>query len=131
MTREAFEQALRSRGFTYHASKSVWVGPFNIQVSGYLTDPLAEIRGPERDVGNQHARASKLSEIDMRLKSARGLPRDPLVEPVNQFTPYFSPYAHVPDPGTSPQVPLYPGHQQNLPPGARRAEDGTTPPPVN
>lgn len=82
-------------------------------------------------MGNQFARASKLMEIDERLKRARGLPRDPLVEPVNQFTPFFSPYAHVPDPGTSPKAPLYPGHQQDLPPGARRAEDGTQPPPNN
>jgi len=121
MTPETYEQALRDRGFTHNVGCGLWVGPFNIRV----TDALSirqQTRGPERNVGNQFARASSIGQIDEQLRAARGLPRVPLVEPTDRFTSTLSPYVHIPDPGTSPPSPVYPPHQKNLPPGGRRLE---------
>ncbi len=119
MTPEAYKQALQQRGFTFNSSRGVWVGPFNIQLSGLL-DGVTEVRGPERDVGNQYARAAAIGQVDEQLRAKRGLNRVPLVEPVNDYTPTFSPYVHIPDPGTSPPNPVYPPHQKNLPPNGTR-----------
>ena len=121
MTPETYAQALRTRGFTYHSSSDRWVGPFNIQVSGALNGKTEE-RGPERNVGNQFARAASIGQIDEQLRAKRGLNRGPLVEPVDRYTPTFSPYVHIPDPSTSPPTPVYPPHQENLPPDGRRID---------
>ena len=121
MTPETYAQALQQRGFTYHASIDRWVGPFNIQISGFLNG-MTEVRGPERDVGNQYARAAGIGQVDEQLRAKRGLSRGPLVDPIDQYDPKFSPYAHIPDPGTSPPVPTYPAHQDELPPGGRRVD---------
>ena len=121
MTPEAYAQALQTRGFTYHASCDRWVGPFNVQATGFLNGQT-EVRGPERDVGNQYARAAAISQVDEQLRAKRGLSRPPLVEPVDRYSPTFSPYVHIPDPSTSPPTPVYPPHQENLPPDGRRLD---------
>ncbi|MGD9726565.1 MAG: hypothetical protein AB7L09_01230 [Nitrospira sp.] len=121
MTPEAYAQELKRRGFTYNSSCDRWVGPFNIQVPGYLNGQ-SEVRGPERDVGNQYARAATISQVDEQLRARRGLPRVPLVEPTNPYSTQWSPYVQIPDPGTSPPVPSYPPHQKNLPPDGRRID---------
>ena len=121
VTPENYEQALRDRGFTHNTGSRLWVGPFNIQV----TDALSirqQTRGPERNVGNQYARAASIGQIDEQLRAKRGLDRVPLVEPTDRYTSTLSPYVHIPDPGTSPPVPSYPPHQEELPPGGRRLE---------
>jgi hypothetical protein len=122
MTPEAYQQALRDRGFTYHASCDKWVGPYNIQATGFL-DGDTEERGPERTVGNIYARAAEIMRIDEQLRARRGIPRGPLVEPQEPYDPTYQPYVNIPDPGAYPQAPLYPRHQTNLPPGARRSVD--------
>ena len=121
MSPEAFEQALQERGFTFNVCRNVWVGPFNIQVTGFLTARTL-VRGPERNVGNQFARAAQIGQIDEQLRAKRGLDRVPPVEPTDRFTPTFSPYVHIPDPGTSPPLPTYPPHQKVLPPDGRRID---------
>jgi len=121
VTPEAYAQALQQRGFTYHASSDRWVGPYNVQATGFLNGQT-EVRGPERDIGNQFARAAVIGQIDEQLRAKRGLARGPLVEPINQYTPGFTPYAHIPDPGTSPPKPVYPSHQKDLPPDGRRLD---------
>lgn len=121
VTPEAFKQELQKRGFNFNTSSQVWVGPFNIQVTGILngeTNP----RGPERNVGNMRARAALIGDVDEQLRARRGLDRVPLVEPVNRFSPFLSPYVHIPEPGNSPATPAYPPHQQNLPPDGRRLD---------
>ena len=97
------------------------MGPFNIQVTDSLS-VRQQTRGPERDVGNQYARAASLGQIDEQLRAKRGLDRVPLVEPQTLYNPKFAPYAHIPDPGTSPPRPTYPGHQKNIPPDGRRVD---------
>jgi hypothetical protein len=121
VTPEAFKQALQQRGFTFNSSCNIWVGPFNIQVSGFLNGDT-EVRGPERDVGNQFARAAEIGRVDEQLRARRGIARGPLVEPVNRYSSQWSPNVHIPDPGTSPSTPVYPPHQKNLPPDGRRID---------
>lgn len=121
MSPEAFKQALQQRGFTFNNSRNVWVGPFNIQISGALNGET-EVRGPERAVGNLFARVSTISQIDEQLRAKRGLDRVPLVEPTDRYSSQWSPYVHIPDPGTSLPHPTYPPHQKILPPDGRRID---------
>ena len=117
MTPAAYEQALRERGFTYNSSCDKWVGPYNVQATGFL-DGQTEERGPERSVGNAYARAAEIMRIDEQLRARRGIPRGPLVEPQTPYNPMYQPYIPIPDPQTYPQNPVYPPHQKNVPPGA-------------
>lgn len=121
MTPEAFSQALQQRGFSFNSSRGVWVGPFNIQVSGALSISTTAV-SPERDTDNQYARAATIGQVDEQLRAKRGISRDPLVEAVDPYSSRFSPYVQIPTPGTSPPNPVYPAHQQNLPPNATRID---------
>lgn len=101
VTSAAYQQALMQRGFTYNSTAGVWVGPFNIQVSGYLNDDN-QITAPGRGIDNGYARASAINFIDEQLRAKRGLPRPPLVKPVNEFSPDYQPYIPIMPPGQSP-----------------------------
>lgn len=92
-----YEQALRQRGFTFNTSAGFWVGPFNIQVSGYLNDDTN--RGHVRGIDNGYARAAAIIFIDEQLRARRGLSRPPLVQPAKEFTPDYQPYQHIMPPG--------------------------------
>lgn len=93
-----YQQALAQRGFVFNTSAGVWVGPFNIQQSGYLNED-SQILSPGRAIDNGYARADVIRSIDEQLRAARGLPRGPLVKPVNEFSPDFQPYIQIMPPG--------------------------------
>ena len=71
MTPEAYALALKARGFTFNAACDRWIGPFNIQATSFLNGKT-EVRGPERNVGNQFARASVIGQVDEQLRAKRG-----------------------------------------------------------
>jgi hypothetical protein len=90
MTPHLYEIELRKRGFSFNRSTNIWHGPFGLTVTGYLNrnDPLIS---PELSIDNDFARVATLQEIDEKLRAKRGLPRPPLVRPVDEFTPNFTP----------------------------------------
>jgi hypothetical protein len=92
-----YEQALRQRGFTFNSSAGFWVGPFNIQVSGYLNDDA--LVGHVRAIDNGYARAAAILFIDEQLRARRGTPRPPLVPPTKEFSADYQPYQHIMPPG--------------------------------
>lgn len=98
MTPAVYQQALQQRGFIFNTTAGVWVGPFNIQVSGYLNDDN-QILAPGRAIDNSYARASAIQFIDEQLRARRGQPRPPLVRPANEFSPDYQPYTQIMPPG--------------------------------
>jgi hypothetical protein len=90
MTPYIYEIELKKRGFVYNCSTNMWNGPFGLSVTGYLNsnDPLIS---PGLSIDNDFARVAALQQIDEQLRAKRGLPRPPLVRPVDEFTPNFTP----------------------------------------
>lgn len=90
MTVDVYKLELGKRGFVYNPSTDIWHGPFGLTVSGYLNqdDPLIS---PGLTVDNGFARVATLQQLDEQLRAKRGLPRPPLIKPVDEFTPNFSP----------------------------------------
>ena len=69
MPPDEYRQALIDRGFHFCEKKSLWIGPYNVQVDGqwdYDLRPFAET-----------ARVEQLVVVDEKLRSKRGLPRPP------------------------------------------------------
>jgi hypothetical protein len=67
MSGPEYQEELRSRGFHYHVALDRWVGPFNVQLTGFLNydvTPSAAI-----------ARVESLSVVDERLRAKRESPR--------------------------------------------------------
>lgn len=96
-----YQQALQQRGFTFNSTAGVWVGPFNIQVSGYLNVDDQRL-APGRGVDNSYARAAAIQFIDEQLRARRGQPRPPLVQPAKEFSPDYQPYKHIMPPSQNP-----------------------------
>jgi hypothetical protein len=90
MTPEIYRMELAQRGFTFNRSTNQWHGPFGLTVSGYLNhnDPLIS---PGLRTDNDFARVATLQQLDEQLRARRGLPRPPLIRPVDEFTPNFTP----------------------------------------
>lgn len=90
MTAYTYKMELSKRGFVFNQSSNVWNGPFGLSVTGYLNedDPLTS---PGLRVDNGFARVATLQQLDEHLRAKRGLPRPPLVKPVNEFDTNFTP----------------------------------------
>ena len=90
MTPDLYRMELSKRGFVFNQSVNQWHGPFGLTVSGYLNgnDPLIS---PGLSIDNDFARVATLQLLDEQLRAKRGLPRPPLIKPVNEFTPNFTP----------------------------------------
>lgn len=93
MSPEAFELALKTRGFRYDAGRGVWYGPFNLTVTGAVNDdgPSVYQPSPRASVDNALSRADLIRTVDTQLSGKRGVPRPPLVKSVDEFTTNFTP----------------------------------------
>lgn len=67
MTKDEFRQALTERGFHFHEKKSIFIGPYNVQVDG--------LWAYDQRRGKDSARVEELARIDEILRDKRGLPR--------------------------------------------------------
>lgn len=90
MTPDVYKLELLKRGFSFNASSNVWNGPFGLTVTGYLNNDDPAI-SPGLTIDNGFARVATLQEVDERLRARRGLPRPPLIKPVDGFTTNFTP----------------------------------------
>ena len=66
---EAFKQALADRGFHFCEERSLFIGPFNVQVDGLWAF--------DQRRGKDEARLDELAAVDEKLRAKRGLPRPP------------------------------------------------------
>lgn len=98
MSPDVFKLELAKRSFVYNASTDVWHGPFGLTVSGYLNqdDPLISA---SLTVDNGFARVAVLQQLDEQLRAKRGLPRPPLIKPVDEYTTNFTPQQPILPPG--------------------------------
>jgi len=69
MSPEQYREALTDRGFRYCEKQNVWVGPYNVQVSGDWNWDLRPFL--------ETARIEQLAMLDEQLRDKRGLPRPP------------------------------------------------------
>ena len=69
MSPEQYLEDLTKRGFTYFGKKNLWVGPFNVQITGNLTWDLRTFAPT--------ARVEELALVDEKLRAKRCLPRPP------------------------------------------------------
>jgi len=90
MTSYAYKLELQKRGFAFNQSVNVWNGPFGLSVTGYLNEDNPST-APGMATDNGFARVATLQQVDEQLRAKRGLPRPPLVKPVNEFTTDFTP----------------------------------------
>lgn len=67
MSGPEYQTELRSRGFTYHDALDRWVGPFNIQLTGFLNYDVI--------TGAASARIEALAIVDEQLRAKREGPR--------------------------------------------------------
>jgi len=93
MTPEAFQLALKLRGFRFDADRGIWYGPFNLTVPGAVNDdgPSVFQPSPRAEVDNALSRADLIRTLDIQLAAKRGVPRAPLVKSVDEFTTNFTP----------------------------------------
>lgn len=67
MPPDLYREELIKRGFRFFGKKNIWVGPFNVQLTGQLNWDL-------RSFANT-ARVEELAVIDEKLRAKRCLPR--------------------------------------------------------
>jgi len=79
------------RGFVFDAACNIWRGPHGITASGIFSVDEPNLRSTRSTVDTSFSRAFELQVIDEKLRAARGLPRPPLVKPVNAFDTNFNP----------------------------------------
>lgn len=91
MTAAVFAFELKKRGFVFNSRCNEWTGPFNIKVSGALSQEDDNQRASRSTVDNAFARVETLQVVDEQLRAARGQPRPPLVPPLNIFDTNFNP----------------------------------------
>jgi len=67
MSPDQYLEELTKRGFRFFGKKNIWVGPYNIQVTGQLNWDLRPFA--------KTARVEELAVIDEKLRAKRCLPR--------------------------------------------------------
>ena len=91
LTVGGFEAEMAKRGFRFDATCNVWRGPHGITASPIFSLDEPTLRSTRSVVDTAFSRAFALQAIDEQLRAKRGLPRPPLVKPVNAFDTNFNP----------------------------------------